>query len=146
MYKSQPLLHIDISHQFLFPNKSQSTYPIKIIYPKNVIIKCEHKTGENISPIFIRQKPDGSCRLILNLKNLNEAMPYIHFKMETLQSFLSLITPGCYLASLSLKDASYFVLILPDHTKFLKFIWKISCISFYYFQMVYVVAQENLQN
>ena len=45
--------------------------------------------------------------------------------METLQSVLSPITPGCYFASLDLKDASYYsVPIHPDHTKFLKFIWK----------------------
>ena len=66
--------------------------------------------------IFIRQKPDGSYRLILNLKNLNEDMPYIQFKMETIQSVLSLITPRCYLASLDLKDAYYSTPIHPDHT------------------------------
>ena len=87
-----------------------------------IITKSEHETGECISPIFIRQKPDGSCKFVLNLKNLNKDMPYIHFKMETLQSVLSLITPGCYLASLDLKDAYYSVPIHPDHTKFLKFI------------------------
>ena len=52
---------------------------------------------EYISPIFIRQKPDSSYRLILNLKKLNENMPYIHFKMETFQSILLLITPGVLL-------------------------------------------------
>ena len=72
----------------------------------------------------LTQKPDGSCRLKLNLKNVNECMSYIHFKMETLQSILSFITQGCYLASLDLKDAYYSVPIHPDHTKFLKFIWK----------------------
>ena len=49
-------------------------------------------------------------------------MPYIHFNMETLQSVLSLILPGRYLASLDLKDAYYSVPVHPDHTKFLKFI------------------------
>ena len=77
--------------------------------------------------IFIRQKPDGSYRLILNLKNLNEDMPYIQFKMETIQSVLSLITPRCYLASLDLKDAYYSAL-------------------FTQITLVYVVSQENLQN
>ena len=89
---------------------------------KGVITKCEQETGEDISPVLIRQKPDGLCRLILNLKNLNEDMPYIHFNMETLQSVLSLILPGRYLASLDLKDAYYSVPVHPDHTKFLKFI------------------------
>ena len=31
-------------------------------------------------------------------ENLNEYITYTHFKMETLPSDLSLITPGCYLA------------------------------------------------
>ena len=48
----------------------------------------------------------------------------MHFKMKTLQSVLSLITPGCYLVSLDLKDAYYSVPMHPDRTKFLKFIWK----------------------
>ena len=51
-------------------------------------------------------------------------MTYIHFKMETLQSVLSLITPGCSLASLDTKDTYYSVPIHPGHTKFLKYIWK----------------------
>ena len=104
--------------QFSKEDESAVDLEIKKLLAKGVIIKCE-----NISPIFIRQKLDGSSRLILNLKNLNEDMPYIH-KMETLQSVLSLITPGCYLASRNLNDAYYSVPIHPDHTKFLKFIWK----------------------
>ena len=44
--------------------------------------------------------------------------------METLHAVLSFITPRCYLASLDLKHANYSVPIHPDHTKFLKFIWK----------------------
>ena len=37
--------------------------------------------------------------------------------METLQPVLSLITPGCYLASLDMKDPYYSVPIQLDHTK-----------------------------
>ena len=44
--------------------------------------------------------------------------------METLQSVLSLITSGCYLTSLDLKDTYCPVPMHLDHTKFLKFIWK----------------------
>ena len=56
-------------------------------------------------------------------------MSYIQFKMETHQSVLSLITPGCYLASLDLKDAYYSVPIHSHHTKFVKFIWKKSAVK-----------------
>ena len=116
-----PVKHNSYIPQFSKEDEAATDLEIQKLLAKGVITKCEHETGEYISPIFIRQKPDGSCRLILNLKNL---MPYIHFKMDTLQSVLSLITPGCYLASLDLKDVYYSVPKHPDHTKFLKLIWK----------------------
>ena len=56
-------------------------------------------------------------------------MSYVQFKIETHQSVLSLITPGCYLASLDLKDAYYSVPIHSHHTKFVKFIWKKSAVK-----------------
>ena len=55
---------------------------------------------------------------------------YTYIKTETLRSVLSLITLGCYLPSLCLKDVYYSVLIQPDHTKFLKFIWKNQLFTF----------------
>ena len=100
------------------------TIKIEKLLAKQVIAKCAHESGEYISPIFVQLKHDGTYRLILNLKNLNNGMPYVHFKMETLSSVLHLITPGCYLASTDLKDAYYSVPILTDYTKYLKFLWK----------------------
>ena len=127
-FLGDPLIkHNSYITQFSKEDESTVDLEIKRLSAKGVLTKCEHETGEYISPIFIRQKLDGSCRLkwlMLNLQNLNEDMPYIYFKMETLQSVLSLITPGSYLASLDLKDAFYSVPIHPDYTKFLKFIWK----------------------
>ena len=51
-------------------------------------------------------------------------MPYIHFKMETIQLVSLLIFPGCCLTSLDLNDPSYSVPIHQDHIKFTKFIYK----------------------
>ena len=45
-------------------------------------------------------KSDGSFRMILNLKKLNDHMPYIHFKMETVKSVLNVVTSNCYMAKL----------------------------------------------
>ena len=59
---------------------------------KGVIKECQHEQGQFISPIFLTPKSDGSFRLILNLKKLNEHMSYVHFKMDTIHSVLSLIT------------------------------------------------------
>ena len=107
--------------QFSKQVESATDLEIQKLLVKDVITKCEHETGEYTS---IKPKPDGSCRLILNLKNLNGDMPYIYFKVEKLQSVLSLITPGCYLASLDLEDAYYSIPIHQVHTMFLIFIWK----------------------
>ena len=85
------------------------------------VVRTTHEVGEYISPIFLRPKDDGSYRLILNLKKLNEATEYIHFKMDTLSSILCLITPGAYMAKIDIKDAYYSVPIRVEDQKKLKF-------------------------
>ena len=58
---------------------------------KGVTEYTEHEKGEFILPIFFRSKSDGTSRLILNLKTLNEFLEYNHFKMETVHSVTDLI-------------------------------------------------------
>ena len=62
------------SHQHICSQKQQVIIDDEIekLLKKNVITRCEHEEGEIISPIFLRDKPDGSFRLILNLKNINK--------------------------------------------------------------------------
>ena len=88
---------------------------------KGVIHKVMHTEGEFLSNVFIRPKKDGSYRLILNLKNLNQFITYKHFKMDTLASALQLIKRNCYMAVVDLKDAYYSVPIFSEHRKFLRF-------------------------
>ena len=71
----------------------------------------------------MRPKPDGSHRLILNLKRFNEHVAYHHFKMESLKSALQMMKPGCCMASVDLKDAYYSVHVDINYQKFLKFSW-----------------------
>ena len=91
---------------------------------KGVIQPCQHEAGEFISPIFTRPKKDGSFRIILNLKCFNTNVAHYHFKMDNIWSAIRLMKPGCYMASVDLKDAYYSVSICKDHQKFLKFKWK----------------------
>lgn len=91
---------------------------------KGVIQPCQHEAGEFISPIFTRPKKDGSFRIILNLKCFNTNVAHYHFKMDNIWSAIRLMKPGCYMASVDLKDAYYSVSIRKDHQKFLKFKWK----------------------
>ena len=82
---------------------------------QGVIKESHNEHGEFISPIFLRPKPDGSYRTILNLKTFNEFVESHHFKMDTLESAIRIITPDCYVASIDLKDAYYTVAIAEEH-------------------------------
>ena len=66
-----------------------------------------------MSSIFTREKRDGSYRMILNLKQLNNHIEYEHFKMESLQTVLNIIRPNFRMARVDLKDAFYTVPIHP---------------------------------
>ena len=91
---------------------------------KGVLQPSEHEAGEFISTIFTRPKKDGSHRMILNLKSFNTNVTHYHFKMDNIWSAIRLMKPGCYMASIDLKDAYYTVPICKEHQKFLKFKWK----------------------
>ena len=98
---------------------------IEKLLSKGVIERCSHSDGEFISPIFLRLKKNKvDYRMILNLKDLNNFVVYKHFKMESLNSVLDLMTPGCFMASIDIKDAYYSVPIAKEHQKFLRFIWR----------------------
>ena len=82
---------------------------------KGVIEPCVPETGEFITTVFQRPKKDGSHRMILKLKKLNSFIEYYHFKMDTLPTAIKMMRPGCYRASVDLKDAYYTVPIAPQH-------------------------------
>ena len=88
---------------------------IYTLLQKGVIEEAYHSHGEFLSNVFLRPKKDGSFRMILNLKNLNSHVEYNKFKMDTLQSILKLVTPGCYMATIDLKDAYYLVPVAQEH-------------------------------
>ena len=79
-----------------------ATTEIKKLLTKGVIREATHVPGEFISTIFTRPKKDGSHRLILNLKKLNEHIVYHHFKMDSLHSATQLMKPNCWMAVLDL--------------------------------------------
>ena len=80
-----------------------------------------HEEKEFVSPIFISHKSNGGIRLILNLKQLNKNIEYHHFKMESINTILNLITKDCFMASIDLKDAYYSVKSSENFQRYLKF-------------------------
>ena len=100
------------------------TEEITKLLDKGVIEQIDRVQGDFISTIFVRPKKDGTFRMILNLKQLNEFVSYYHFKMDTIQTALKLMRPGCFMASVDLKDAYYSVPIALEDRKYLKFEWQ----------------------
>ena len=80
--------------------------------------------GQVVSNVFLRPKKDGSFRMILDLTWLNTHVLYQHFKMHSLQSAIDLMSPGCWMGSIDLRDAYYSVPVCVEHRKFLKFRWQ----------------------
>ena len=91
---------------------------------KGVVEQTHCVEGDFISTIFVRPKKDGSYRMILNLKTLNEFVSYYHFKMDNIKTALKLMRPGCFMASVDLKDAYYSVPIATEDRRYLKFEWQ----------------------
>lgn len=110
---------------YKFMSKELKAFDDEIVrlLKENVIEMTNGETGQFISNIFTRPKKDGRYRIILDLSELNECIEYHYFKMDTLNTALDLITPGCYMASIDRKDTYYSVPIAESHRKFLKFRW-----------------------
>lgn len=80
-------------------------FEIQKLLSKRVIEPTGHCHKEIISDVFLREKKDGSHRMILNLKNLNQYANKINFKMDTLNTITKLVEKDCFMASIDLTDA-----------------------------------------
>lgn len=85
------------------------------------IVPCEHAEGEFISKIFLRPKPNGKFRFILNLKPLNKFIHAKHFKMEDIRTAIKLVDENYYLATIDLKESYFLIAICQEHRKYLRF-------------------------
>ena len=103
---------------------------IKKLSSKRAIEPTAHCCNEIISDVFVREKKDGTHRMILNLKNLNQHANKIHFKMDTLNTIIKLVDKDCFMASIDLKDAYYSVPIAAPYRKYLRFSWRGSLYQF----------------
>lgn len=73
------------------------------------------------SYLFLVHKPKGTNRMILNLKSLNEFIHCEHFKLEDCKVVMRLISKNCFLATLDIKDAYFFMPIDKNDKRYLRF-------------------------
>ena len=73
------------------------------------------------SHMFLRPKPNGKKRPIINLKQLNGRLNVLPFRMATPQSVLKSLSKNDWTTSIDLKDAYFHVPIHGPHRKYLRF-------------------------
>ena len=71
---NEPLVQNNLPRLSVFSKMEEEVIETEInkLLAYNVIIESKHCDGEFISPIFVVPKKDGTFRMILNLKALNE--------------------------------------------------------------------------
>lgn len=85
------------------------------------ISECDPCDGQFLSNVFLRPKPNGKMRFILNLKPLNKFIETDHFKIEDFRTAVKLVSRDCFMANLDLKDAYHLININPVSRKYLRF-------------------------
>ena len=118
--------HFPKPHSIGFPPKEKAALQQAVdkFVKQQVIESCSKKDGPGFySTIFPRQKRDGTVRVIINLKGLNNFVENYHFKMDTVKDVLLLVQPGAYFASIDFKDAYYSVPLAQGIRKFFRFKW-----------------------
>ena len=102
---------------------NQMSVEIKSMLRRGIIREFNPVETMFLSPVFARIKKSGSLRIILDLKELNQHVPYKHFKMEMFEQALKLVQPNMWMCSLDIKDAYYSIPIHENDQKFFAFVW-----------------------
>ena len=76
-----------------------------------------------LSKYFLVNKPDGSKRFILNLKELNNFTYSENFRLEDLRTAIRLLQCNSFMCNLDLKDAYLLVPVNVESRKFLRFVF-----------------------
>ena len=127
----------DFVLKFSPEEKSSIAHEIDKLLEMHAIEQVSEDQRGFVTHIFTREKKDGSLRTILNLKQLNLFVEYNHFKMETLENALALVTKDCWMASIDLRNAYLTVAMHQDDKKYLQFrfegkLFQYTCLPFGY--------------
>jgi hypothetical protein len=95
---------------------------MEILLEQNIVEQFPADTQPGfVSNVFSVPKPDGSLRLILNLKKFNEFVDYDHFKMEGLHLLRDNLQRHDYMLTIDLKDAFHHVPVAEASRNYLVF-------------------------
>ena len=97
---------------------------LKEMLRKGPIMRIQLAQGEFLSNLFLVGKKDGGYRPVINLKMLNQLIPFLHFKMEGLSLLRNVIQERDSMCYLDLKDAYFSASLDRNSRKFVRFQWK----------------------
>ena len=80
-----------------------------------------HNTPGFYSQLFLRPKPSGEYRPIIDLSRLNNHIVCPKFKMETVQSIRNSLQPGEWCTQIDIKDAYLHIPVQARFRKYLRF-------------------------
>ena len=92
--------------------------------------KYQHAQNQFLSNLFLVRKKDRGCRLVLNLKTLNQFLPYILFKMESLWTLIYMMKERDYMCKFNLKDTYFSVPIYKSCGNLVRFSWEANLYEF----------------
>ena len=97
---------------------------LKEMLRKGAIKRTQPAQGEFLSNLFLVGKKDKGFRPVINLKMMNQFIPFLHFKMQDLSQLKHIIQEGDWMCKLDLKDAYFTVPLDQNSRKFVRFQWK----------------------
>ena len=113
---------------------------------KNAIERVENvKSLWFYSRLFLVPKPHQRWRPVIDLSRLNIFADVEKFKMETPESIRTSLTPGEWLLSIDLSDASLHIPIHPNSRKYLRFCYRSQVFQFTSLPFRLATAPRSLQ-
>ena len=103
---------------------------VKEMLLKGAIQKVTQCKNHYISNLFLISKNDGRNRPVINLKHLNNFIPYQNFKMEGLNLLQSMLQEKDFMCKLDLKDAYFCVPLKKESWKYVRFQWEVTLYEF----------------
>lgn len=104
----------------LIPDRKALTSAMTRFIEQKIVERYEPGDRGFVSNIFPIIKKDGTARVILNFKELNNYVKHVHFKMDTVKEVISLIQHHYFFASIDFKE-KYFQFVRLEDRKWLQF-------------------------
>ena len=122
-FETKPALTYSPPYQRLSEAKTAAWEPVvqHMLAMEAIEEVTDPNSGGMYASVFLRPKPNGSARPIINLKPLNAQLRSMTFTMATPQRVLEALQQGVWTTSIDLKDAYFHVPMAKPHRKYLRF-------------------------